>query len=79
MKFSIVLRIGQAGALSKDEFAMYVEQGKPAEKPKYRFTGDGKEALKDYYDAVHTLCKAQTNFMASTKVLEEKLRINLCS
>ena len=59
--------------LSEDEFAMYVEQEEPAEKPKYRFTGDAKEALKDYYDAVHTLCEAQTNFMASTKVLEEKI------
>ena len=44
--------------LSKDKFAMYVEQEEPEEKPKYRFTGDAKEALKDYYDAVHTLCKA---------------------
>ena len=52
---------------------MYVEQEEPAEKPKYRFTGIAKEALKDYYDAVHTLCEAQTNFMASTKVLEEEI------
>ena len=59
--------------LSEDEFAMYVEEGEPAKKPKYRFTGDAKEALKDYYNAVHTLCEAQTNFMASTKVLEEKI------
>ena len=36
-------------------------------------TGDAKEALKDYYDAVHTLCEAQTNFAASTKVLDEKI------
>ena len=27
-----------------------------------------------YYDAVHTLCEAQTNFAASTKVLEEKIK-----
>ena len=59
--------------LSKDEFAMYVEQEEPAKKPKYIFTGDPKEALKNYYDAVHMLCEAQTNLMASTKVLEEKI------
>ena len=29
--------------------------------------------LKDYYDAVHTLCEAQTNFAKSTQVLEEKI------
>ena len=52
---------------------MYVEQEQPPEKPKYRFTGDAKEALKDYYDTVHTLCEVQTNFMANTKVLEEKI------
>ena len=43
------------------------------QKPQIRLKGDAKEALKDYYDTVHTLCKVQTNFMASTKVLEEKL------
>ena len=31
------------------------------------------KALKDYYDAVHTLCEAKTNLMSSTKVLEEKI------
>ena len=45
--------------LSEDEFTMYVEKGEPAKKPKYKLTGDAKEALKDYYDAVHTLCEAQ--------------------
>ena len=59
--------------LSKDEFTMYVEEGEPVKKPKYRLTDDAKEALKDYYDVVHTLCEAQTNFTASTKVLEEKI------
>ena len=54
--------------LSKDRFAMYVEQEEEEEKPKYRLTGDAKEALKDYYDVVHMLCKAQTNFVSSAKV-----------
>ena len=38
-----------------------------------RFLSDAVEPLKDYYDAVHTLCKAQTNFASSTKVLKEKI------
>ena len=59
--------------LSEDDFAVYVEKEEAEKKPKYRLTGDAREALKDYYDAVHTLCKAQTNLMSSTKVLEEKI------
>ena len=59
--------------LSKDDFTMYVEKGEPAKKPKYKLTGNAKEALKDYYDAVNTLCEAQANFVASTKVLEKKI------
>ena len=60
--------------LSEDDFAMYVEKGEPAKKPKYKLTGDAKEALKDYYNAVNTLCEAENNFAASTKVLEEKIK-----
>ena len=48
--------------LSKDAFAMHVEQDDPTKKPKYRLTDDAKEALKDYYDAVDTLSEAQLNF-----------------
>ena len=52
---------------------LYVETEEEIEKPKYKFTGDAKEALKDYYNAVHTLCEAQTNFARSTQVLEQKI------
>ena len=52
---------------------LYVETEDKIEKPKYMFTGDAREALKDYYDAVHTLCEAQTNFARSTQVLEQKI------
>ena len=52
---------------------MYVETEEEIEKPKYKFTGDAKEALRDYYDAVHTLWEAQTNFAKSTQVLEQKI------
>ena len=59
--------------LSKDDFVVYVEREEEQKKLKYKLTGDAKEALRDYYDAVHTLCKAQTNFAKSTQVLEEKI------
>ena len=44
--------------LSEDEYAMYIEQedkdtDKSKAKPKFSLTGDTREALKDYYDAVH--------------------------
>ena len=59
--------------LTQDEFVLYVETEDKIEKPKFMFTGDAREALKDYYDAVRTLCEAQTNFARSTQVLEEKI------
>ena len=53
---------------------MYVEQGDPPEKQRYRLTDDdAKEALRDYYDAVDILSQAQANLACSTKVLEEKI------
>ena len=59
--------------LSKDEFVVYVEREEEKKNPKYKLTGDTKEALRDYYNTVHTLCEAQTNFAKSTQVLEEKI------
>ena len=60
--------------LSKDDFAMYVEQEDPSKKQRYRLTDDNaKEALKDYYNAVDTLSQAQSNLACGTKVLEEKI------
>ena len=60
--------------LSEDNFAVYVEkEDVDTQKPQFRLKGNAKEALRDYYNAVHTLCEAPTNFMSSTKVLEEKL------
>ena len=59
--------------LSEDDFVVYVEREEEKKKPKHKLTGDTKEALRDYYDAVHTLCEAQTNFAKSTQVLEEKI------
>ena len=59
--------------LSKDEFIVYVEKEEEKKKPKYKLTGDAKEALRDYYDVVQTLCEAQENFARSTQVLEEKI------
>ena len=60
--------------LKEDNFATHIEQEEEGKKPQYRFTGEAAEPLKDYYDAVHTLCKVQTNFASSTKVLEQKIK-----
>ena len=59
--------------LDDDDFVTYVETEEEKKKPRYNFTGDAKEALTDYYDAVHTLCEAQQNFAKSTQVLEQKI------
>ena len=59
--------------LNDDDFMTYIETEEEKEKPKYVFTRDAKLALTDYYDAVHTLCKAQQNFAKSTQVLEKKI------
>ena len=59
--------------LSQDAFVLYVETEEEIEKPKYNLTGDAREALQEYYDAVHLLCEAQTNFAKSTQVLEQKI------
>ena len=73
-KFSICIKDRTGRCLSEDDFTMYVEKEEAEKNPRYRFTGDAKEALKDYYDTVHTLCKAQTNLMASTKVWKRKIK-----
>ena len=67
------VRDGTVRFLSKDEFVVYVEREEENKKPKYKLTGDAKEAIRDYYDVVHTLCEAQENFARSTQVLEEKI------
>ena len=54
--------------LDDDDFVMYVETEEEKQKPRYVLTDDTKVALTDYYDAVHTLCKAQQNFAKSTQV-----------
>ena len=59
--------------LSEDEFAVYVEQEEPKKLPKNTLKGDPKQALKDYYDAVHALCKTQKKFAESTICLEKKI------
>ena len=51
----------------------YIETEEEKKKPRYTLIGDAKVALTDYYDAVHTLCKAQQNFAKSTQFLEKKI------
>ena len=59
--------------LREDEFTIYVEQEEEKKKPRFNLQGEAKEALRDYYDMVHTLCEAQENFALSTQVLEKKI------
>ena len=59
--------------LTQDVFVLYVETEEEIEKPKYKLTGDAKEALQEYYDVVDLLCEAQTNFTKSTQLLEQKI------
>ena len=39
--------------LSQDENVLYIEMEEEFEKPKFRLTGEAKEALKNYYNAAH--------------------------
>ena len=59
--------------LTQDVFDLYVETEEEIEKPKYKLTGDTREALQEYYDAVYLLCEAQTNFAKSTQLLDQKI------
>ena len=44
------------------ELFLYIETEEEFEKPKFRLTGEAKEALRNYYDAAHELCVAQADF-----------------
>ena len=52
----------------------YIETEEEKEKPKYVFTHNAKLALTDYYDAVHTLCKAQQKLCQKHPGLEKENR-----
>ena len=60
--------------LSQDENVRYVETEEELETPEFKFTGEAKEALKNYYDAAHELCAAQTGFAKATQELERKVK-----
>ena len=60
--------------LSQDENVRYVETEEELETPELKFTGEAKEALKNYYDAAHELCAAQTSFAKATQELESKVK-----
>ena len=59
--------------LSQDENVLYVETEEEFEKPKFKLTGEAKEALRNYYDAAHELCVAQADFAKATQKLESKI------
>ena len=60
--------------LSQDENVRYMEMEEGLETPEFKFTGEAKEALKNYYDAAHELCAAQTGFAKATQELERKVK-----
>ena len=60
--------------LSQDENVRYVEMEEELETPEFKFTGEAKEALKNYYDTAHELCAAQTSFAKATQELESKVK-----
>ena len=60
--------------LSQDENFLYVETEEEFEKPKFRLTGEAKEALRNYYDVAHELCVAQADFAKATQELESKIK-----
>ena len=60
--------------LSQDENVRYVETEEELETPEFKLTGEAKEALKNYYDAAHELCAAQTGFAKATQELESKVK-----
>ena len=59
--------------LLQDENVLYVETEEEFEKPKFKLTGEAKEALRNYYDAAHELCVAQADFVKATQELESKI------
>ena len=59
--------------LSQDENVVYIETEEEFEKPKFKLTGEAKEALRNYYDAAHKLCVAQADFAKATQKLESKI------
>ena len=60
--------------LSQDENVRYVETEEELETPEFKFTGEAKEALKNYYYAAHELCAVQTGFAKATQELESKVK-----
>ena len=60
--------------LSQDENVRYMETEEELETPEFKFTGEAKEALKNYYEAAHELCAAQTGFAKATQELERKVK-----
>ena len=72
------IKDGTGMLLSQDENVLYIETEEELEKPKFRLTGEAKEALKNYYDAAYELCAAQTGFAKATQELESKLEDKNC-
>ena len=65
--------------LSQDENVLYIETEEEFAKPKFRLTGEAKEALKNYYDAAHELCAAQKALLKPPRNLKVRSKIKLFS
>ena len=60
--------------LTQDEHVLYVEMEEEFEKPKFKFSGDAKEALRDYLLRLSAgVVHSTENFAKCTQVLEEKI------
>ena len=65
--------------LSQDENVLYIETEEEFAKPKFRLTGEAKEALKNYYNVAHELCAAQTSLLKPPRNLKVRSKIKLFS
>ena len=66
--------------LTQDEHVLYVETEEEFEKPKFKFTGEAKEALRNYYDSVHTSCaQHRQTLQKPLRNLKVRLKIKLFS
>ena len=65
--------------LSQDENVLYIETEEEFKKPKFRLTGEAKEALKNYYDAAHGYVQHRQALRKPPRNLKVRSKIKLFS
>ena len=65
--------------LLQDENVLYIETEEEFEKPKFRLTGEAKEALKNYYDAAHIYVQHRQALLKPPRNLKVRSKIKLFS